>query len=292
MGFWSGGDRDGNPFVTVETTIKTANALRRAILRCYYADVRQLKRRLTFEGVETVLSELEAKIYATLFRLRKMICHKAEILNYLENILETINTKHNGLFAHLVENLINKVEIFGVYFASLDIRQDSGVHENILEEVSNKTDVLPENYSTLSDTEKIEKLLNINSAIDAQNLSDELYKDTLKNIAAVKNIQEQNGEQSCERYIISHCESALDVIEVFGLFLLGGWKSDELNIDIIPLFETVDDLKNAAEIMRELYENPAYRAASRKTKKHSDNYARLFRRHERRRLSDGELEYL
>ena len=76
MGFWSGGDRDGNPFVTVETTIKTANALRGAILRCYYADVRQLKRRLTFEGVETVLAELEAKIYADAFSLKKMICRK------------------------------------------------------------------------------------------------------------------------------------------------------------------------------------------------------------------------
>ena len=260
MGFWSGGDRDGNPFVTVETTVKTANALRRAILRCYYNDVRQLKRRLTFEGVETVLSELDAKIYADAFSIEENDLSQAEILNCLENILETINTKHNGLFAHLVENLMNKVEIFGVYFASLDIRQDSGIHENILEEVASKTDGLPKNYSELSDKEKIEKLLNINSAIDAEILSDDLHKDTLQNIAAVKEIQKQNGEQSCERYIISHCESALDVVEVFGLFLLGGWQSDELNIDIIPLFETVDDLKNAAEIMRELYEIPAYRA--------------------------------
>ena len=259
MGFWSGGDRDGNPFVTVETTIKTANALRRSILRCYYNDVRQLKRRLTFEGVETVLSELEAKIYADAFSIEENDLSQKEILNYLENILETIQTKHNGLFAHMVENLINKVEIFGVYFASLDIRQDSGIHENILEDVSNKTDALPENYATLSDTEKIERLLNIETAIDAQNLSDELHKDTLQNIAAVKNIQKQNGARSCERYIISHCESALDVVEVFGLFLLGGWQKEELNIDIIPLFETVDDLKNAAEIMRELYEIPAYR---------------------------------
>ena len=259
MGFWSGGDRDGNPFVTVETTIKTANALRRSILRCYYNDVRQLKRRLTFEGVETVLSELEAKIYADAFSIEENDLSQKEILNYLENILETIQTKHNGLFAHMVENLINKVEIFGVYFASLDIRQDSGIHENILEDVSNKTDALPENYAMLSDTEKIERLLNIETAIDAQNLSDELHKDTLQNIAAVKNIQKQNGARSCERYIISHCESALDVVEVFGLFLLGGWQKEELNIDIIPLFETVDDLKNAAEIMRELYEIPAYR---------------------------------
>ncbi len=260
MGFWSGGDRDGNPFVTVETTLKTANALRRAILRCYYSDVRKLKRRLTFEGVETVLSELDAKLYADAFSVEKNDLSQDEILKYLENILETIRTKHNGLFAHLVENLIQKVELFGTYFASLDIRQDSGVHENILEEVSNKTDVLPDNYAELSDIEKIEKLLQIDSPIDAEIFSDELHKDTLINIAAVREIQKQNGEKACERYIISHCETALDVIEVFALFLLGGWRKEDLTIDIIPLFETVDDLKNAAGIMRELYEIPVYRA--------------------------------
>ena len=259
MGFWSGGDRDGNPFVTVETTLKTANALRRAILRQYYSDVRKLKRRLTFEGVETVLAELEEKLYAAAFSTEKNDLSKKEILDYLENILETINTKHNGLFSYLVENLMQKVEIFGTYFASLDIRQDSGIHENILEDAAAKSDALPDDYATISDKEKIETLLNINSAIDAEILSDDLYKDTLRNIAAVKKIQKQNGAEGCERYIISHCESALDVIEVYGLFLLGGWKSDELKIDIVPLFETVDDLQNASDIMRELYEIPAYR---------------------------------
>ncbi|MEO6589990.1 MAG: phosphoenolpyruvate carboxylase, partial [Pyrinomonadaceae bacterium] len=259
MGFWSGGDRDGNPFVTVETTVKTATALRRAILRKYYSDVRKLKRRLTFEGVETVLTELEEKLYADAFSPDENNLTKDEILTYLENILETISTQHNGLFAHLVENLIQKVEIFGTYFASLDIRQDSGIHSNMLDDVANKTGALPENYAMLSDPEKIAKLLQINSPIDADNLSDELYKDTLQNIAAVKNIQKRNGEKACERYIISHCESALNVIEVFGLFLLGGWKSENLTIDIIPLFETVDDLQNASAIMRELYENSAYR---------------------------------
>ncbi|MEP7038159.1 MAG: phosphoenolpyruvate carboxylase, partial [Acidobacteriota bacterium] len=260
MGFWSGGDRDGNPFVTVETTVKTANALRRAILRQYYADVRKLKRRLTFEGVETVLAKLEEKLYADAFSNETNDLTKEEILKYLENILETIRTNHNGLFAHLVENLIQKLEIFGTYFASLDIRQDSGIHQNILKNIAAETDALPKNYEELPDKEKIEKLLNIEKAIDAETLNDALHKDTLQNIAAIKEIQKQNGKQACERYIISHCESALDVVEVFGLFLLGGWQSEDLSVDIVPLFETVEDLKNASEIMRELYESSAYRA--------------------------------
>lgn len=259
MGFWSGGDRDGNPFVTVEITEKTADALRRAILRSYYNDVRKLKRRLTFEGVETVLSELETKIYNEAFSADKNELTKDEILNYLENILETINTKHNKLFAFLVENLIQKVEIFGTYFASLDVRQDSGIHRSVLEDIADKTDALLKNYETLSDAEKIEKLLSIETKIDAEILSDDLHKDTLRNIAAIREIQNRNGEHACERYVISHCESSLNVIEVFGLFLLGGWKRENLNIDIVPLFETIDDLKNACGIMRELYENEIYR---------------------------------
>ena len=62
MGFWPGGDRDGNPFVKTETTIRVAEALRAALLRCYYFDVRRLKRRLTFKEVDLIIAELGRKI--------------------------------------------------------------------------------------------------------------------------------------------------------------------------------------------------------------------------------------
>ena len=132
MGFWSGGDRDGNPFVKVETTVKTANALRLAIIRCYYLDVRKLKRRLTFSGVESLLGELEAELYKNAFQAEEN-CHltEAKILKYLLEIRRIIVEKHDGLFVHLIEDLICKTKLFGLHFATLDIRQDSGVHENI-----------------------------------------------------------------------------------------------------------------------------------------------------------------
>lgn len=258
MGFWSGGDRDGNPFVTYETTLKTADALKRSILKCYYNDVRKLKRRLTFTGVDTALAELESKLYQNAFQAEFDNLTKEKMLEDLRKIRETIIERHNGLFVHLVENLIEKVETFGLYFAALDIRQDSGVHRQVLEDIASKG-FLPENYATLSDAEKIETLLNIKQAVNTELFTDELTKDTLQNIAAIKRIQANNGVKGCERYIISHSETARNVIEVFGLFLLGGWTAEDLSIDIVPLFETIADLKDASKIMRELYENTAYR---------------------------------
>ena len=63
LGFWPGGDRDRNPFVTTDITLKVADRLRTSILKCYYIEMRNLKRKLTFPGVDTLVSELEQKLY-------------------------------------------------------------------------------------------------------------------------------------------------------------------------------------------------------------------------------------
>ena len=87
---------------------------------------------------------------------------------------------------------------------------------------------------------------------------DSLVTDTLESIPVIRTIQDLNGEQGCNRYIISHCNSALNVMEVFGLFVLCGWNTAKMEIDIVPLFETVDDLQRAGAIMKTLYENTTY----------------------------------
>ncbi|HLF47140.1 MAG TPA: phosphoenolpyruvate carboxylase [Chitinophagaceae bacterium] len=260
MGFWPGGDRDGNPFVTAQTTLQVAEALREAIIKCYYQDIRKLKRRLTFEGVDVMLAGLEKTLYNNLFIPgQKTRLTQKEILQTLDEIKDYLVHHHNGLFLHLVDSLKNKVEIFGLHFASLDIRQDSAVHSEIFESLSGKINGIPEQYAAGSDKEKI-KLLTTLLQIDSFNLPGELLEsDTFASISAIKQIQLYNGEEGCHRYIISQCTSAVNVLEVYTLFLLSGWEKEEINIDIVPLFETISDLQEAADIMDQLYTNPFYK---------------------------------
>lgn len=259
MGFWPGGDRDGNPFVTSQISIQVADALRGAIIKCYYLDVRRLKRRLTFEGIDVLLNDLESKLYNNLFIPGyRTTLNKNEMLQTLEEIRQILIYQHNGLFLHMVNNLINKIEVFGLHFASLDIRQESSVHGKVLEAIAEKQSILPKDYASKSEIEKINLLASLDAKIDPELPEDDVHKDTLRTIASIKTIQEYNGPDGCNRYIISQCNSALNAMEVYGLFLLSGWKKEQMNIDIVPLFETIDDLERAADVMRTLYTNAAY----------------------------------
>ena len=69
----------------------------------------------------------------------------------------------------------------------------------------------------------MEALMGLKGGAQAELYEDPLVKDTLETIAAIRTIQQLNGEEGCCRYIISHSSSALNVLEVMGLFLLGGW---------------------------------------------------------------------
>ncbi len=259
MGFWPGGDRDGNPFVKAETTLRVAEALRGAIIKCYYLDVRRLKRRLTFKGVDVLIADLEDKLYNNIFIPdQRTDLSAAEILDVLTQVREIIIYQHNSLFLGMVDNLIGKVMIFGLYFATLDIRQESDVHSNVLAAIAAREGLLPEHYTSLPAARKLELLTELKGKANAEKYEDPIVRDTLETIAAVKTIQQINGENGCSRYIISQCSSAVNVLEVMALFLLGGWTKERLPVDIVPLFETVDDLQAAAAVMKELYEHKDY----------------------------------
>lgn len=269
MGFWPGGDRDGNPFVTSEITLQVANALRGGIIKCYYMDVRRLRRRLTFEGVDVLLQELENKLYSNLFIPGyKTNLSKEEILGTLQQVRDIIIHQHNGLFLHMVNNLINKIGVFGLHFASLDIRQDSSIHGKFYQELAEKTSALPTGYLSMTDAEKINALASLSAHDTSAVGTDPILQDTIQSVTAIRSIQQYNGAEGCNRYIISQCNSALNAMEVYGLFLLAGWNKDELNVDIVPLFETIDDLKQAAGVMSTLYSHPDYRAHLKRRNNH------------------------
>jgi phosphoenolpyruvate carboxylase len=250
MGFWPGGDRDGNPFVITETTLKVADALRGSIIKCYYLEVRRIRRRLTFDGVENVLAELEKKLYNNIFIPgSRTDITKEEILATLGQIRQTLIYQHNSLFVHLVENLANKVELFGLHFTSLDIRQDSYIHTRVLKTIQELNPGTAFQFIPSFSNKEMEEI---------ESVTEVMVKETIASFSAIKTIQKDNGEAGCNRYIISQCNSAKNVMEVMELFVLNGYKENEIEVDIIPLFETIDDLQNVSAVMRELYSNPAY----------------------------------
>lgn len=258
IGFWPGGDRDGNPFVTVDTTLKIAAKLKKSVLNCYYKDILKLKRSLTFSGVYEKLEALENKI-SNEIQLNTNSFKLDDFKNDLIEIENILISKHHSLFLNKLKSFQRKVDIFAFYMASIDIRQDSRVLRNTLHQImAQYPDILPKNVFELEEKEQIQVLLSAKSIVDSSKFDDPIVIDTIDSIKAMIQIQENNGEDACHRYIISNCQSAVDVAVVYCLFNLCGWAERNLTVDIVPLFETIDDLKNAKASMDMLYSNNIY----------------------------------
>ena len=264
FGFWPGGDRDGNPYVTPEITLKTAESLKFSILRNYFREIRKMKRSLTFNGLEERLDALESDLYATLFSKKKPDYFNIEYFEKaLDEIHQIIVNQTDGLYESLILDLKHKVKIFGFHFASLDIRQDSRIHKQVFDEIFSHPHIrkyvegLPENFDELDTAIRHKVLTTLKGDVPSDIFENTITKETLESIRAMRVIQQRNGERGCNRYIISNCQTIDNILELFALHKICNW--DHPTVDIIPLFETIPDLKVCEKIMQTLYENEQYR---------------------------------
>ncbi|HET7396440.1 MAG TPA: phosphoenolpyruvate carboxylase [Gammaproteobacteria bacterium] len=290
FGSWVGGDMDGNPNVTAATMRETLADHRARVLALYRPELQRLYRQLSqsqerigFDAA--VLEQVEA--YANQFpeterRLparhadmpyRRLLAHmQARLaavetdqsgaypgpdallhdLRLIQASLRQHRGKHAGLFA--IERLIRRVETFGFHLATLDVRQDALVHRKAIGQLLDDAQ-----WQDRPAAERA-KILRTRPKPKAQ--ADDISAPVLEVFQALREAHAAHGAHAVGPYIISMAQNADDVLSVLWL----AEQSDLLDangrvpLDVAPLFETVDDLRNAADVMQGLYQDPAYRA--------------------------------
>lgn len=174
---------------------------------------------------------------------------------------------HGGSLPHL----IRQVEAFGFHLATLDVRQHSEAHAAALDELLHAAGVLgpDEKYSSLSEEAKVgllgAELQNPRPLLPAWHTLSEATRHVLDVFGIIAKAREELSPRSVEAYIISMTHGVSDLLEVLlfakeaGLHRVGpnGVESD---LDVVPLFETIDDLHLSGDLVRAMFANPAYRA--------------------------------
>lgn len=293
MGMWIGGDRDGNPFVTAETLELSAMTQGQVILTYYLKMVGKLYTAFSMstnlsavsqdlldlaqrsqntsefrekEPYRRALTYIETALKNTLAYLQTDITSepyyqsaedfKQDLLILKDSLLAN---KGENLLAGDFEQLLQAVEIFGFYLASIDLRQDSSVNESCVAELL-KTANIEQDYSSLSEAEKCQLLLK-QLQDDPRILSStplaksERLQTELAIFHKARELKDKMGEEIISQHIISHSESVSDLLELAILLKEAGLlDSRETRIQIVPLFETIEDLNNARGIMEDYFQ--------------------------------------
>ena len=168
--------------------------------------------------------------------------------------------EYYGLYLKELDLFIDKVRLFRTHFANLDIRQDHRAHHKVVEAVLRHNGLIRESLSELTPKALKKLLLKERPAIDSEAYDDPIVRDTLRNISQLGEVQARNGEEGCNRYIISNSEDIFSVLFVYGLFRWCGWADGAVTFDIIPLFETMKGMDESEAIMQALFDIPEYRA--------------------------------
>ncbi|HET5689581.1 phosphoenolpyruvate carboxylase [Streptococcus pneumoniae] len=289
MGMWIGGDRDGNPFVTAETLKQSALTQCEVIMNYYDKKIYQLYREFSLStsivNVSKQVREMarqskdnsiyrEKELYRrALFDIQSKIQATKTYLIEDEEVgtrYETANDFYKDLIAirdSLLENkgeslisgdfveLLQVVEIFGFYLASIDMRQDSSVYEACVAELL-KSAGIHSRYSELSEEEKCDLLLKeleedprILSATHAE--KSELLAKELAIFKTARVLKDKLGDDVIRQTIISHATSLSDMLELAILLKeVGLVDTERARVQIVPLFETIEDLDHSEETMR------------------------------------------
>lgn len=289
MGMWIGGDRDGNPFVTAETLKQSALTQCEVIMNYYDKKIYQLYREFSLStsivNVSKQVREMarqskdnsiyrEKELYRrALFDIQSKIQATKTYLIEDEEVgtrYETANDFYEDLIAirdSLLENkgeslisgdfveLLQAVEIFGFYLASIDMRQDSSVYEACVAELL-KSAGIHSRYSELSEEEKCDLLLKeleedprILSATHAE--KSELLAKELAIFKTARVLKDKLGDDVIRQTIISHATSLSDMLELAILLKeVGLVDTERARVQIVPLFETIEDLDHSEETMR------------------------------------------
>ncbi len=167
-----------------------------------------------------------------------------------------------------LDNLICQAEVYGFTLVELDFRQDSSRHSEAIAEITAYLQVLPRPYEDLSEADKtawlIQELKTRRPLIPAEMPFSETACETIETFRMLRLLQQEFGQGICQTYIISMTNFVSDVLEVLLLSQEAGLYDPvtcNTSVRIVPLFETVEDLKRAPEVMEELFRLPFYRAA-------------------------------